>query len=321
MESDFVVLVISIDSYIFYILFIAFIILCFFILYPSYICSPCSTPPIISPVNTSDIIDLTDTMTDEEIGHPSCSSNQDNDDHRIGFTVGELVEEPIESAVTTEITDSSGRRIIKHTFGDYELQEIYGIFTKDECDRMIALGKEKGMEQSEVSSYDKNETKIDTTSRISSQAWLPDSYDEVIERFAEFTAGLTGLPIDNQEEVQIAAYEVGGKFLEHFDACREDPGYEYCLSANGTAGERVATLLVYLNDDFEGGQTIFPELDLKITPEKGKGILFYNIDENQKPLPKSLHMGAEVLKGEKWIATKWVHVDDFKNKIVTKHQE
>jgi hypothetical protein len=56
-------------------------------------------------------------------------------------------------------------------------------------------------------------------------------------------------------------------------------------------------LIIYLNDDFEGGETEFPELKLKIKPVKGKGILFHNTDDNQVIHKKSIHKGNEVLGG------------------------
>jgi prolyl 4-hydroxylase len=152
---------------------------------------------------------------------------------------------------------------------------------------MIELGKKKGMEQSEVSSYDKNNTILDTSSRISSQAWITDDYDPLTQAFAERIVEITSLPIENQEPLQVAHYQVGGKFEAHFDACREGYNSHYCTNQNGTAGDRTASLLVYLNDDFEGGETTFVHVDFTVKPEKGKGILFYNIDNNEKPLPKS----------------------------------
>jgi len=302
-------LVISIDSYILYILFIGILFgILFFVSYPSYLYSFCPAPAV---QKTEKIEKMEETEEMEETYDHKIPHAPDTipTETRMEFTVEDIIDDSIEmdAYTVTEAVDSKGRRVIKHRFGEYELQEIYGIFTEEECDKMIAIGKKKGMEPSHVSSYDKYNTKLDRSSRISSQAWAPDDYDPLTKAFAERTVEITSLPIENQEEVQIASYQVGGKFESHFDACREGKGSHYCKEQNGNAGDRTATLLVYLNDDFEGGQTIFTDVDFTVKPEKGKGILFYNIDENEKPLPKSLHKGAEVLGGEKWIATKWVH--------------
>ena len=73
----------------------------------------------------------------------------------------------------------------------------------------------------------------------------------------------------------------------------------------GNWGQRVATLILYLNEPEEGGETIFPELNLKIRPVKGHAVYFSYFHRGQVD-PKTLHGGAPVIKGEKWIATRWV---------------
>jgi len=69
--------------------------------------------------------------------------------------------------------------------------------------------------------------------------------------------------------------------------------------------------MVYLNDSFKGGHTFFPTIDLSIKPEKGKAILFWNIDNNENIPKEALHAGLEVESGEKWIVTVWDHVKDY----------
>ena len=80
---------------------------------------------------------------------------------------------------------------------------------------------------------------------------------------------------------------------------------------------RFATLLLYLNDDMEGGHTSFPmwrnaetSKQLEVKPEKGKAVLFYNLlpDGNYDEL--SMHAALPVKKGEKWLANLWVWVSD-----------
>jgi prolyl 4-hydroxylase len=71
------------------------------------------------------------------------------------------------------------------------------------------------------------------------------------------------------------------------------------------------TILVYLNDNFKGGETSFPMLDKKIKPEKGKAVIFYNTDTNGTILRKSKHAGIPVIEGEKWICNKWIHLNKY----------
>lgn len=232
---------------------------------------------------------------------------------RPAFKIGSIIEEEDDFVphIITETTDSRGHRVVKHTFGTYEILEVYELFSPEECEHMIHIANKKGLEVSGVWSYDENvESVVDMDSRISHQTWLEDSDDPLVKMFADYTAELTELPVENQEYTQVVMYNVGGKYLEHFDACL-DGGSSYCDHSNGEAGERWATFIVYLNDEFEGGNTEFTRLGLSVKPERGKGLLFWNTDENQKILQESEHKGAEILEGKKWIATKWCHFGPF----------
>ena len=77
---------------------------------------------------------------------------------------------------------------------------------------------------------------------------------------------------------------------------------------NQNNGPRYLTFLIYLNDNFEGGETIFPNINKKIKPEKGKAVIFKNIDENENIIKQSLHGGEPVRSGQKWIINKWIHL-------------
>jgi prolyl 4-hydroxylase len=106
----------------------------------------------------------------------------------------------------------------------------------------------------------------------------------------------TGLPLNHQEKAQIVCYDIGGKFNSHYDA-------QY----NSGAAKRKYTCLVYLNDDFEGGETVFDKLGITIKPECGKMVVFKNLDNHDKILETSIHCAKEVRNNNKWICTKWVH--------------
>jgi hypothetical protein len=241
------------------------------------------------------------------------------------FHIGPIIEESetsnndIVPHIITEETDSSGHRIVKHTFGSYEVLEIYDIFTKEECDRMIHLANKKGLHISEVTSYDEQvDGVVDKEHRLSHQVWLNDNDDPVVGAFANHAASITGLPVENQEETQVVMYDVGGKFLDHYDACVSD-GTSYCdHTTEGESGERWATFILYLNDDFEGGETEFTRLGFSVKPEIGKGLLFWNTDDKQEILEESEHKGSPIIKGKKWIATKWCH---FGRYSAVKHPE
>jgi len=114
------------------------------------------------------------------------------------------------------------------------------------------------------------------------------------------------VPVNNECEVmQVMRYNDGEETSAHFD-------YFNPLTPNGAMkigiyGQRVATFLMYLNDVEEGGATIFPELNIKVKPNKRDALVFYNCKPNGEVDPLSMHQGEIVVKGPKWIAIKLIN--------------
>jgi prolyl 4-hydroxylase len=188
---------------------------------------------------------------------------------------------------------------------DYSVSELKNFLTPMECDRLRDLASRKGLEQSRV--YGEGTDHLNLTTRISQQAWLDDRDDPVVATVSQKVAALVNLPVNNQESLQVARYLPGGKFEPHYDAC--DDHNDDCSGMNGLSGPRYATVLVYLNDNYTGGTTSFPKLGITVRPEKGKAILFYDVDPRTlQILDKSFHSGDPLINGEKWIANKWVHL-------------
>ena len=77
---------------------------------------------------------------------------------------------------------------------------------------------------------------------------------------------------------------------------------------NGDNGPRLLTVLFYLNDDFEGGETIFPKINKVVKPQKGKAVIFRNVDNDGVIISQAVHGGEPVKNGEKWIANKWIRI-------------
>ena len=96
------------------------------------------------------------------------------------------------------------------------------------------------------------------------------------------------------EPLQILRYRPGQEYKPHTDAI---PGLK---------NQRIMTMLVYLNDDFEGGETSFPDAGLTIRPKRGEGLLFTNVDAGGNPDPSVLHAGLPVTSGVKFLASRWI---------------
>ena len=71
-------------------------------------------------------------------------------------------------------------------------------------------------------------------------------------------------------------------------------------------GQRVLTALVYLNDDYEGGETDFPVLGAHWKGRKGEALLFWNVAPDGALDERTLHAGLPVTRGEKWMLSQWI---------------
>lgn len=132
---------------------------------------------------------------------------------------------------------------------------------------------------------------------------------ENLKKIEERIAKITNLPIENGEGLQILHYGQGAEYQPHHDYFVVSlPGGKESLARGG---QRVASFLIYLNTPKKGGETIFPMADVSVNPKKGDAILFYNTTPDGKDDPRSLHGGAPVVEGEKWLLTKWIRQGEF----------
>lgn len=202
-----------------------------------------------------------------------------------------------------EVTLVEGHKTIKRRYGGFEIWEVYNIFTPAECEKIIGLSEKQGFH---VGRIGHNTNTLNYKIRNSKISWLNDDLDEVITKFAKLTENISGLPDYYQELTQVAKYDVGGEYKAHYDQCNEK--LRSCKERNRITGGRKSTLLVYLNDDYEGGETEFPLVHLTIKPERGKGLFFINSDKDGKIEYYSFHGGLPVTKNKKYICTKWTHL-------------
>ncbi|CAI8608972.1 unnamed protein product [Vicia faba] len=197
--------------------------------------------------------------------------------------------------------------------------------TKDECEHLINIAK-PNMRKSLVVESDNNGTAHNVLSRVrtSTGTFLKRGQDQIVRNIEKRIADFTFIPVEHGEELQILHYEVGQEYVPHHDYFTD----EYNLW-NG--GNRIATMLMYLSDAEEGGETVFPnakanfssvpwwnELSdcgkkgLSIKPKMGGAILFWSMKPDSSLDPSSLHGSCPVIKSDKWSATKWLHVGEVK---------
>ena len=202
----------------------------------------------------------------------------------------------------------AGYRCMKHTYNKFQIWEIYDILNEAECNKIINLSKHAGFVEAQVLLDDDTVGNNDYV-RKGGVSWVGKGRDPVIDKLSRIASSITKLPIENQEILQVSKYTVGQMFTSHYDPCiPENHSDNFCDHENFYAGARIMTFLLYLNDDFTGGETDFPAIPFTVRPKRGKAILFWNTDENEILHDEALHRGKEVISGEKYIGTIWFHI-------------
>jgi prolyl 4-hydroxylase len=146
--------------------------------------------------------------------------------------------------------------------------------------------------------------------RKSQTYWLSKE-DEVAKKIMNRVCKIDGNNINQCEDIQVVKYDPNGYYKEHHDSCCDDT--DDCADFSEGGGQRISTMVIYLNDDFEGGATRFPNLDKDFKPKKYSGILFYPMNKNgDKCHENSLHAGMPITSGQKYIANVWIREKKFR---------
>jgi hypothetical protein len=117
-------------------------------------------------------------------------------------------------------------------------------------------------------------------------------------------AAVTGRPDQAMEVPKVLHYSPGETFARHFDYLNPaEPAYATELAVRG---QRTETFLIYLNDDYEGGETHFNRLDISNRGATGDALLFSNVDASGAPDEDTMHTGMPPTSGEKWLFSQWI---------------
>ena len=177
------------------------------------------------------------------------------------------------------------------------------LLSADECWHLVASATPH-MRPSRVLSRGDG-TIVKTDGRSSGEMeFLAPRMDVVVASIEQRLAFHSLLPRENGEPLLVLHYGVGDEYRPHVDYF--DPqarGFKKMLSRGG---QRLATILIYLNEVEGGGETRFPDIELSIAPKMGSALLFFNCLPDGAVDPRSRHAGAPVTAGEKWLATKWL---------------
>lgn len=179
---------------------------------------------------------------------------------------------------------------------------IDGLMSEAECDKLIALtnGRMKASQVVDRQSGGSYESNV----RRSEGCHFNRGENQLVQRIEQRIQALTGIPVDHGEPLQMLHYGIGGEYLAHQDFFDpKDPG-SAVLTRIG--GQRVATVVIYLNNVPEGGSTDFPELEFSVKAKKGSAVYFEYHNAAGQLDTRCLHAGMPVIRGDKWIVTKWL---------------
>lgn len=183
---------------------------------------------------------------------------------------------------------------------DPRIETIPDLLPAWACDYVMTLA-EPALKRGMVVDQTGGESVQDERSNRVMNFGLADS-DVVLELINARLAAAAEMPAENAEGLGVLHYSPGERYKPHVDYIPDTPANAAHLAARG---QRVRTLLVYLNEGFEGGATEFPHLELAYRPARGSALVFDSVKADGSVDPMTLHTGAPTTRGEKWVISKW----------------
>ena len=183
------------------------------------------------------------------------------------------------------------------------IRQIDGFASAAECNWVISASS-RHLARATIYDHKTGVLVEDPARNNSAVSLLWEEMDVICEILRTRIAFATRVPVAVFEPAQILRYEVGQEFVPHYDFLeKSSPGFAEELAKRG---QRIATFLIYLNEDFEGGETAFPSIGLQCRARTGDAIFWANLDVENKPDPLTLHAGLPPTSGEKWVFSQWI---------------
>ena len=180
-----------------------------------------------------------------------------------------------------------------------------GFLSDDECDDLVAAAAPR-MVRSETVVNETGGNEINAA-RTSDGMFFGRGESALCQRIEARIAALLNWPLINGEGLQVLHYGPGAEYKPHHDYF--DPAQPGMAAVLKRGGQRVGTLVMYLNTPLQGGGTVFPDVQLEVAPIKGNAVFFSY--QRAHASTRTLHGGAPVIAGDKWVATKWLREGEF----------
>ena len=181
------------------------------------------------------------------------------------------------------------------------------VLSEAECEQLIAAARPRLRPSTIVDPATGKDR--ESATRSSEGMFFRLAENALVERLDRRLSALMQLPVEHGEGLQVLRYPVGAQSTPHYDFLM--PTSDANCASLARSGQRVSTLIVYLNEVERGGETVFPESGLEVAPRRGSALYFEYCNADGQLDPLSLHAGAPVAAGEKWIVTKWMRQREF----------
>ncbi len=183
---------------------------------------------------------------------------------------------------------------------------VFGnLLSDEECTALVELARPRMSRSLTVETASGGEAV--NADRTSNGMFFRRGETDLIARVEARIARLLNWPVENGEGLQVLQYRPGAEYKPHYDYF--DPREPGTVNITRRGGQRVGTLVMYLNEPLRGGGTTFPDVGLEVSPQRGHGVFFAY--DRPHPATQTLHGGAPVIEGEKWVATKWLREREF----------
>ncbi|MDR3415238.1 MAG: 2OG-Fe(II) oxygenase [Nevskia sp.] len=187
------------------------------------------------------------------------------------------------------------------------LATLERVLSDEECERLIGMARPRLRRSTVIDAPTGADVTVDR--RSSEGMFFRLRENPFIAQIDERLAVIMNCPAESGEGLQVLHYGPGGQYPPHFDFLV--PSSPASSRSIARSGQRISTLIVYLNDVIEGGETLFPEAGLSVVPRRGNGLYFEYTNSRMQVDLRSAHGGAPVIRGEKWIVTKWMRSRKF----------
>jgi prolyl 4-hydroxylase len=174
-----------------------------------------------------------------------------------------------------------------------------------ECEALVEAAKPRLLRSRTVDTQTGGEAL--NRDRTSDGMFFTRAENATVQRVESRVARLLRWPLQNFEGMQVLRYRSGAQYKPHYDYFDPEEPATPALLTRG--GQRVATLIMYLQEPERGGATLFPDACISVPPQRGSAVFFSYAQAHPDSL--SLHGGEPVAAGEKWIATLWLRQRQF----------